>query len=378
MKKLLQLTTALGVSILTAAIAAPAGAQSLTGLTSGNRVFYMNDPNNPVSVTASHLISGVAPGSELTAIQYQPGSGQLYGVAYNRVDATAQMYLISTDQYTASPLGAALESLQWGANPQLGFDFDPADPNSVYITTADGRYRINVEDGSRSENLSNPFSTGVKPRQVLSASYSTNAAYGVNGNTVYGYDPAHRTLSTYNVNTQTVRSIVLPGSGFSAGTAMGMDVLYNNSTQGASGYIATSANGNVPGALYQVNFTNGEVERVGTIGGGNLAIRDITISQTRITSKGDAPSSGSYQTEAASVYPNPAISYTNVLLSEPAQQKVYIYIVNLNGQVQQSLAFDPGGNNYFIDVSSLPAGLYSMQVQESGKRPVSLKLSKAN
>lgn len=76
------------------------------------------------------------------------------------------------------------------------------------------------------------------------------------------------------------------------------------------------------------------------------------------------------------VYPNPATSSANVVLGAYAESPVDVYIINMNGDIMQSYTFNGGGNQLGFDVSSLPNGLYSVQVQERGKSMQSIKLLK--
>jgi type IX secretion system substrate protein len=65
------------------------------------------------------------------------------------------------------------------------------------------------------------------------------------------------------------------------------------------------------------------------------------------------------------VYPNPVISQTRIVLPEASAAPVFVDIVDLNGNVVRTYRYEPGIYNLDVDMSRLPAGLYSLRV--SGK-----------
>ncbi len=77
------------------------------------------------------------------------------------------------------------------------------------------------------------------------------------------------------------------------------------------------------------------------------------------------------------VYPNPAATYTRVFLNGATTEPVSVSIINYNGVMVQSFNYPAGSGRFDIDISSLPDGLYALQVQERGKEPQSIQLSKA-
>ena len=76
------------------------------------------------------------------------------------------------------------------------------------------------------------------------------------------------------------------------------------------------------------------------------------------------------------VYPNPAASYTRVILDANTTEPTTVSVINMNGVLVQSLEYAAGASRFDIDVSSLPEGLYALQIQERGKEPQSIQLSK--
>lgn len=76
------------------------------------------------------------------------------------------------------------------------------------------------------------------------------------------------------------------------------------------------------------------------------------------------------------VYPNPAATYTRILMNGATTEPVTVSIINYNGVMVQSFRYPAGSGRFDIDISSLPDGLYALQVQENGKEPQSIQLSK--
>lgn len=76
------------------------------------------------------------------------------------------------------------------------------------------------------------------------------------------------------------------------------------------------------------------------------------------------------------VYPNPATSNTRIVLESAPAVLTTISIFNTNGVLEGRYEFAPGASRYDLDVSFLPVGIYSLQVQEKGKEAQSVQLSK--
>ena len=76
------------------------------------------------------------------------------------------------------------------------------------------------------------------------------------------------------------------------------------------------------------------------------------------------------------MYPNPAATYTRVVLDAYTTEPVTLSIVNMNGVLVRSYEYSAGASRFDIDVSSLPDGIYALQIQERGKEAQSVQLSK--
>lgn len=77
-----------------------------------------------------------------------------------------------------------------------------------------------------------------------------------------------------------------------------------------------------------------------------------------------------------SITPNPARTSAALMLETGTTEPVTIYVVNMNGNIVKSYTYGAGNSSYGIDVGNLPAGLYSIQLQERGKSLQSIELVK--
>jgi hypothetical protein len=83
----------------------------------------------------------------------------------------------------------------------------------------------------------------------------------------------------------------------------------------------------------------------------------------------------SYHTDLF-LYPNPAVNSARILLPYVAENRVTVIVMDFNSNILQSWIYSPGGNQLDIDLTAVPAGLYSLRVQEYGYPPDFLKLIK--
>ena len=81
-------------------------------------------------------------------------------------------------------------------------------------------------------------------------------------------------------------------------------------------------------------------------------------------------------TDELFLYPNPTNNTVRVLLPYVAENAVSVTILDLNGNIYRSLVYAPGGNELEIDVGAIPAGMYSLRVQQAGFQPQSARLMK--
>jgi Secretion system C-terminal sorting domain len=73
-------------------------------------------------------------------------------------------------------------------------------------------------------------------------------------------------------------------------------------------------------------------------------------------------------TDVISVYPNPASTSANLLINSATGEQADISLINMLGQTVQhsSAALLPGSNTTPVDLSGLPAGIYSLCIRKGG------------
>ncbi len=76
------------------------------------------------------------------------------------------------------------------------------------------------------------------------------------------------------------------------------------------------------------------------------------------------------------VYPNPTSSSSTVVLSYIPVNRVYIDILDYNGNIRQSFRFAPGGRQLSFDVGALDRGYYFVRVREQGRLIANVRLVK--
>lgn len=236
------------------AVASPASAERVFGLTADNRIVTF-DSSTPGTITSSGAISGVAQGDTLTGLDLRATNRTLYSIG-----TSGNLYSITgnSNGYTANVVGTIAPAPTGG---NYGIDFNPTVDRLRYVSSTGQNLRINpanaatTTDGSLTLN-GNPFGlTGVA---------YTNNRPGVTTTALYGLDAATDSLvrstnanaGTY-VNTNIAGATFGPlGVSFGAGDAVGFDI------SGASGAAFFSLADN----FYTVSTSTGSASLVGGLG----------------------------------------------------------------------------------------------------------------
>jgi Secretion system C-terminal sorting domain len=81
-------------------------------------------------------------------------------------------------------------------------------------------------------------------------------------------------------------------------------------------------------------------------------------------------------TNSLLVYPNPVVSSARIALPAPSVGKVSAMVIDMNGSVLRKFSFAPGTSVLDVDMSKLPAGMYSVRVSGDAAAPYNLKVVK--
>lgn len=219
------------------------------GLTASNSIVKYN-ANNSASVISTTPVTGLQPSENLMAIDFRPGTGQLYGLG-----STSRLYLINTNTGAATALGATPFSPTVSGS-LVGFDFNPTVDRIRLVTSSGQNLRLHPEIGAVAAT-----DTNLNPEtpNVGSAAY-TNSMSGASTTELYTVDfttaMLHK-LDSPNAGTMaSVGSLQLPSAPTGDG---GFDIA-------ATSNIAL-ANFTVGGAnhLYQLDLTSGKATDLGML-----------------------------------------------------------------------------------------------------------------
>ena len=274
----------------------------LYGVTASNSIFTMSNVTSPSSINGPYSVSGVATGQTLTAIDTRAGNGRLYVLGYDSTTGGAQLYWLSQsgNTYTANAIGRTTTAMNLGTTNNISFDFIPTTGNQIPIISSNGN------------------------NYILNANNGTVTSTGIN------------TISYANSDLYASASNAL------AATAYSYSFLGSDTTT-KFGYNATPTQAGMVGYSIPVKDTA-------------MYRSPVSPSSTFVNSV----SSGS----KVVMYPNPVLSQAKIILSELPKTAVAVYVIDLNGNIVRTFKYEPGNYSLDVDMSKLPAGIYSVRVQQ--------------
>lgn len=125
-------------------------------ITDTNQLISFNT-SNPAGAAAAVAVSGLTAGDDLVAIDRRPQNGLLYGLGYNGMAGTLQLYLVSSQTGVATKVGATGAFVDSVGNPvrigvdvntRIGMDFNPAADRVRVVTDNGQNLRINPNTGA--------------------------------------------------------------------------------------------------------------------------------------------------------------------------------------------------------------------------------------
>lgn len=290
MHKLISFALALG------AFAGSTLAETLTGLSSTGRL-YTFDPASPAMVVDRGLVSGMAAGQKMFSIDYQPGTGILYGVATHPTTGVSQMYTINPANAVATPVSGSTFNIVVDTaltNYRLGMDFNPATGIPRLISNAGENFRLDVATGL-------PLAVDTVLDYVPGDSTATpsviNVAYSLAQTpTVYGYDYQRDAIvrigGVNGIPSANGGGLTTVGNSGIVARSSALGFEFSDLSGGAVAYL-TAATG-VPNTdpeqfidqLYTLNVQTGALTSLGQIGT-NVQARGVQM--LAITAAIDAP-----------------------------------------------------------------------------------------
>lgn len=239
-----------------AAIAAPAQAQTIVGLTTTNALLSF-DASTPTLGSSLVSITGLAVNERILGIDARPTNGLIYGIS-----TASNLYTIALDG-TASFVGSLGTALSGNA---FGIDFNPeADrtgATSLRVVSNTGQ-NLAVNANTGVATVATAVQTGF-----AGVAYSNNDTSPATGTALYYIDTASDLLKTAAANFNAPTITTVGALGFNANGVAGFDIL------GAStGYAALTDADTGKSGLYGINLSTGAASFIGEFGiGGNTAI----------------------------------------------------------------------------------------------------------
>lgn len=381
--------------------------QTMVGLTLNLRNLILFDSYNPNHILGLHHITGMSSGQTMIAITYGQDLN-LYGLGYNSNNQTYQLYTINEQTGVATAVNATPASINLGSDNGSGANLNVA---FAFVADASNRIRIIGNNGNTNDQLSATTglivstdgalqygSTDNNNGQVVnvgSIAYTNNytnsnttTMLGLDFNTGYlvsfdGND-SNSNSGSYNMlssmlNLSTVLNLSLLNNNNNDNNNGYMDMYYDANTHTNLGFIATNYYGDSGstmnyGSFYSMNAngaTYSDPTYKGSIGSGT-PVKSTSVKKTYDPTS--VPTVANNTT--LQVYPNPAINTTSIILDKAATDNVLVDVLDMNGRVVSTTQYAAGSNKLDVNMSTMPAGMYTVRVSQKGNATQNLKVVK--
>jgi hypothetical protein len=254
----------LAAALLGVAIAGPAVAYDIVGLTGDNRLVWFSDSATEARGTAR--LSGVA--NRVVGIDYRPKDKVLYGI-----DSAGNIFSIVVQTGAATWVSKMNKPLEIGGGAVV--DFNPVADRLRVLGANGASYRINVDNGETTVDGSLKYADddtnrGRKPG-VTAGAY-TNAFAGTQATALHELDGTNGTFVTQNPPNDGILKTV--GRSGIKGRVQAMDIVTD--AQGANMALAVAGD-----QLYRVDVQSGAATPMGRLGSSLSGLRDIAIMPVR-------------------------------------------------------------------------------------------------
>ncbi|RYY11950.1 MAG: T9SS type A sorting domain-containing protein [Chitinophagaceae bacterium] len=85
---------------------------------------------------------------------------------------------------------------------------------------------------------------------------------------------------------------------------------------------------------------------------------------------------GSPVQHVITAFPNPAQSYTTIVLHSRSRQRLVAEVLDFNGNLYHTQAYAPGIDQVNIELGNLERGQYLIRIRETGRRTESVRIIK--
>jgi len=388
--------------------------QQVSALSLNMRNLISFDALAPAHITNSVAIKGMTSGQRMIGIDYS-AHGNLYGLGYNSGSQTYQLYTIDAATGVVAAVNSSPFSLSLGTDDGSG---NYVNASMRFIATGSNELRVIGNNGN--VNVVINSTTGAVEQTDTAIKYITgdlsfgatanitSIAYtGYSGDTsthMFGFDANTGAMVMFDqedlaggmgngssgyINTDlSLNTILSLFSHTSTYNNAYMNITYDVASAGNVGFMASNYGGdsatnqenfglmyNMTGMLTGYGRSTAATAPVfaGPIGYGT-PVKDITMKRTAINTfvANVAGNSGS----DLFVYPNPVVDVTHIVLPEASSDVVTIYVIDMNGRVDNTYQYAPGSNQLDVDMNILPPGIYSLRVFDPSSGSYNLKVVK--
>lgn len=222
-------------------------------LLNGNQLLKIN-ANNSATATATTPITGLMASDLLTAIDFRPATGELYGVS-----SQSRIYAINQETGVARVIGAtALNPTISGT--AVGLDFNPTVDRIRLVTNTGQNLRLHPETGAiAATDMAINGGTGPK---IESVAYTNNTA---GSTTTILYDIDSQTDKLYKQDPPNNGTLVEVGA---LGTDISMSAGFDINPAGDIALTAVMISSKWE--LHQIDLTTGKSTKLGDLPAGNI------------------------------------------------------------------------------------------------------------
>lgn len=272
--------------------AAPAQAEPAVALLPGNQIVTF-DTATPQTVTGPIPVTGLGSAQTLRGIDFRPGNGQLFGVAFTTGSANnsaTAIYAIDPGTGAATLVGSVGPAVVPGlGDVPAGVDFNSVVDRIRYSNVNDEHARFNPNNGALAGDDSNI--TPAATTDIVGSAYDRNTYMAPPFGPVAPPAPAGPQTTLYEIdrNGNSLGVIGGPNGGGPGGANGGMvtdsgplGVTLDASrdagfdiTPGGTAYAALSVGGVT--SLYTINLPGSRATAVGPIGGGETEVYGLTV-----------------------------------------------------------------------------------------------------
>jgi hypothetical protein len=257
---------------------APAAGEPLLALTSANQIVAF-DSAAPGTVSPPVLVTGLAVGERLVGIDYRPRTGGLYGLGALTagIDDSIQLYRIDPNSGAATAVGTPFPVL---VGLSYGMDFNPTVDRIRVVNTTDENFRVNPNNGVRSDSPVNDTDLTPTSSLVDAVAYDRNFHQGFGGRTtLFAVSRAGNGLRTiggpYGMPSPNLGQVTGSGAfGVSIGASFGMGLDVSPTTGTAYAVWEDAASGEA--RLHRIDLYAGSAAVLGRVGDGSGSYEGLT------------------------------------------------------------------------------------------------------